>query len=436
MNDSDILQNLAPYISKADKIWIGFSGGLDSTVLLHWCSGQNFADSLCAIHVNHGLAAQSGDWQQQCESFCIGLGIPFASETVKVVDAGKGLEAAARSARYQVFERTLGQNDILLSAHHLADQVETFLFRLMRGAGVKGLGAIPFCRPLGDGVLIRPFLSVEKQDLEQYAVRHSLTWVEDPSNQNTDFDRNFLRHDILSLIQKRWPKAQQNIARAAQHLADADEVLAQYAQEDLRRCDLRHERLGESISVSGIREKSIQRRRVILRSWIGKHCSFLPQTKHLAEVEALLQSRQDAQASVEFGDWQMRRFQERLYLIPKLNDCPDLDVGWDLKDPISLGDGFVLRADQAQSVELRITRRQEGLRCQPIARNHSQSLKKLFQEYSLEPWLRGHIPILWHNNNIVAVGDLFCCDHQLQALFESIQWQYQPALSHQAESRF
>jgi tRNA(Ile)-lysidine synthase len=424
LNDDDILQKLEPYLSRAPKIWVGFSGGIDSLALLHWCAQQDFAAKLAAIHVHHGLSEQANSWQAQCEAYCEKFGIELLCKRVELRDSGDGIEAEARAQRYRVFEQTIGSGELLLTAHHLGDQSETFLYRLMRGAGLKGLRAIPQSRPLAKGVLLRPLLNIERRCLEDYVRAESLSWVEDQSNQDQTFDRNYIRHNLIPVIEQRWPKAQQTIARATQLLADAGSLLEEYAREDLKRCQLREERLGQSIDATQLQAFNRERRQLILRAWLAMHIPHLPQAKQLSQIENLLKSRQDATPCVEFGHLQLKRFQNRLYLCPALAPASFEELDWNGVDELNFGNGFYLTSRSTVQHAMKVSRRQQGLRCQPVDRHHSQSLKKLFLEYSLEPWLRDHIPIIWVNNKIIAVGDLFCCDHSFQHAFEGIKWLY------------
>ncbi len=204
--------------------FVGFSGGVDSTVLLHllhrWCAANPGSPNLRALHINHGLQAAAGDWQRHCELVCRSLQVPLYTCTVDVRAQGSG-EAAARTVRYRAFQEQLSPGAVLFLGHHLDDQVETFFLRLLRGAGVEGLAAMPRRRTLGEGFLVRPLLEFSRSDIEHYAAHHTLEYVEDPSNSNTTMDRNFLRVKLLPLLASRWPSYRQTVARASGHMAAA-----------------------------------------------------------------------------------------------------------------------------------------------------------------------------------------------------------------------
>ena len=216
-------------LQRAPHWYVGYSGGLDSTVLLHllqqWRAANPGAPALTAIHVNHCLQAAADAWQVHCEQQCHALGVPLISRTEPVRASGQGIEAAARAVRYGIFERQLQAGAVLFLGHHLDDQVETFFLRLMRGAGLQGLAAMPARRPLGRGVLVRPLLRVPRTRLEDCAREHHLRWVEDPSNTDTALDRNFLRRQLLPALASRWPAYRQTVARAGDHLAAAAALL-------------------------------------------------------------------------------------------------------------------------------------------------------------------------------------------------------------------
>ena len=218
-------------LTDAPHWYVGFSGGLDSTVLLHllqrWCRAHAGAPPLTALHVDHGLQSSAEDWAVHCEWICRMLQVPFRRFDIQVTPDGRGPEAAARSGRYRVFEDTLQEGEVLFLAHHLDDQVETFFLRLLRGAGVQGLAAMPARRSLGQGRLVRPLLEFPRGQLEAYARQHSLDAVEDPSNRDTDLDRNFLRAELLPLLESRWPGYRRTVARACEHMTGAARTLQQ-----------------------------------------------------------------------------------------------------------------------------------------------------------------------------------------------------------------
>ncbi|MEX2367214.1 MAG: tRNA lysidine(34) synthetase TilS, partial [Pseudohongiellaceae bacterium] len=201
------------------NIWVAYSGGMDSHVLLHLMVRllPSQERRLRALHINHGISPHAADWQSHCQQTCSDLGIPFQAVSVSLdADGTDSLETRARKARYRVFADRLGPGDYLFLAHHLDDQIETMLFRLLRGTGLKGLAGMPVSRPLGAGQLYRPLLALARDELEQYAIEHRLQWIEDDSNARADYDRNYLRLKVLPLLEKRWPGYKNNWLRTAQ----------------------------------------------------------------------------------------------------------------------------------------------------------------------------------------------------------------------------
>ena len=221
----------------APRWLVALSGGMDSIVLLHslasLVSQSSGLPPVSAIHVNHQLHPEADAWQAHCDRVCASLGVPLQHSVVSVDGAGEGIEAAARRARYAVFEDSLGEGDVLFMAHHQDDQVETLLLRLLRGAGLSGLGGMPERRPLGAGQLYRPFLGLPRSMLADYAAEQKLDWVDDPSNADSQFDRNYLRAQVIPAVAQRWPGYRQTISRAAANLAEAQALLTQLAPSPL-----------------------------------------------------------------------------------------------------------------------------------------------------------------------------------------------------------
>lgn len=440
-------QFLAPYyprLASASTILIGFSGGLDSTVLLHACARELPRSKLRALHVNHGLSPNSDYWQEHCQSFCRQLGITLYSRPVAVSSRGRGIERAAREARYQCFEELVGLNDILLLAHHKDDQAETVLYRLLRGSGPKGLQGMPEFRPLGEGHLLRPLLDYSRSDLELYARHHQLKWIEDESNTATRFDRNYLRHQIVPLLAERWPDYQQRILRSAQQCESAQLVLDERGREDLAALDVRQERVGFSLSLGDVFQNlTLARQKNLLRCWVDslrlEPCGHSIIDSVLSD---LLSARRDASPLVSWSGGSFRRFKNRLYLLPvfgspwpikSLNnssqnapndvvryvtDNESIDVRFEDDYHLPVPGGFnlsfsavegpgALRITPQDNVEIGF--RQGGERCRPSGRYHSAPLKKLLQEAQLEPWLRDLAPLVYINGELAAVADIFIC---------------------------
>jgi tRNA(Ile)-lysidine synthase len=399
---------LPPIPSPSVIWWVGFSGGLDSTVLLHALAQLNLSVHLRALHINHQISPNADHWQTQCADFCARYAIPFHTEKVRVENVGKGIEDAARAARYAVFEKNIAPHDLLLTAHHANDQAETLMLRLMRGTGPRGLAAMASARVLGAGYLVRPLLHFTRAELEAYASAHQLTWVDDESNLDNDYDRNYLRNQIMPLLQSRWPQFKRKWQQTADLCARQEVVMEEVAHEDLLGTAPLLERIGQSINVDAFLLLSSARQQNVLRYWLRLLNHSAPEQLHWQQIEQqLLHGREDAQARVTWGNVSLQIYRGRLYVLPL--QLPELTlqfelVGKDAKPRLNAG-----------LPDLQIGYRKGGERCKPVGRAHSQTLKKLLQEYAVEPWLRDKVPLVFSGESLVAVGDLWVCADSVAA---------------------
>lgn len=398
------------------RVVLAVSGGLDSIALLHATVQAELELPLLAIHINHQLSPNANNWQDFVMRECASLGVELVCIKVEVNPAGVGVEEAARSARYAAIESQLQVGDLVLMAHHQLDQVETFFLRLARGAGVKGLAGMAALRPWGAATLGRPFIEVGREEIEQFARSLGLSWVEDESNASEKYDRNFLRLSILPNLQKRWPELPARVQQTSQLLRESDELLGEYAEQDLSSCSPRTERVGCSIEFKLLMCWSHARRRNLLRHWLTKQGYRLPSLKRLDEFESVLNARQDQSPLLNLGDCEIRRYRERIYCLPAHWDRAIFQevqtVSTNKPYPLSDGSEIVWQAAQwgLPSGNYRIMPRYAAShiqRAHPKGRQHSQSLKKLLQEYALEPWLRERVPLVFDGERLVAVADLW-----------------------------
>lgn len=394
----------------AQGYWVALSGGLDSVVLAHLA--KNHLPAVRLLHINHGLSPSANQWQQQVEHWAAQQQLPCLSLRVEVPRQGVSLEAAARQARYAAFAATLGPGEALLCGHHLNDQAETFFLRLLRGSGLAGLTGMAPARPMGRGVLLRPLLGLARGQVHAYAQAHGLTWVEDESNQDERFERNWLRHSLLPLLHSRWPQAATQVANTCERLREEHQLLQEYLACDLAACNPRPERLGHSLDLTCLQQGSRARSNSLLRLWFSQLNVLPPSHAVLGQMALLINSRVDSEACVNWGQWQLRRFAQRLYVLPHLMPlAPDWQAPWHTQTPLQLPNGSWLSA-QPQATGLApgaytLRLRQGGERSHPNNRAHSQTLKKLLQEAGVEPWLRNQLPLLYQGDQLVAVGDLW-----------------------------
>ena len=408
-------------LDSAPQILVALSGGLDSTLLLHLLAEVVPLKRIRAIHINHGLSPDADAWQAQVEAYCHSLGVSFYAETIQVVADGEGLEAAARSGRYEVFKRVLGKDAVLLLGHHGDDQAETLFYRLMRGSGSKGLAGMPAQRSLGLGQLIRPLLPWSKAELQHAAGQRQLRWIEDDSNADDRFDRNYLRNQVIPTIAYRWPDYTRALGQSAAHAAEAEQLAEALAKEDLAQLELRIERAGWSIAIQSLLSQSDLRQRNILRYWPAACGLPMPNRQIIDEIiGSILSARDDGSPQVVWQSIQWRRFCGRLYMLQSQSAQFDQAQHWQwsLDHRLELADGSCLEVQEAIGEGLMLSPkdcltvryRQGGERCRPMGRSHSNSLKKLLQEFALEPWWRDRMPLLYVGKTLVAVGDCWICD--------------------------
>jgi tRNA(Ile)-lysidine synthase len=410
---------------------VAYSGGLDSTVLLHamhhalTLAGHALGDvpvfSLRAIHVNHGLSTNANQWQKLCEQQCVHLGIPLHVERVKLdPDAMANLESQARDKRYDVFERQLEADECLLMAHHLDDQAETFLLRSLRGAGPRGLGAIPKRRPLGGAMLFRPLLEVPRVDLRTYAEQALLAWVEDESNDNHRFDRNFCRHEVLPKIEVRWPAYRESWQRSAQLCAEADILLDDLAAIDFEevKCPI-----PSVINAKKLQLLSEGRQRNTLRYWLGLAGAPEPGWNVLTHiVQELIPAALGTQPEIR---WQssgasvvLRRYRQNLYLHKVIENIASLSaVDWQAKEVCHLKDNGLIYSIASEGAGLRVEGdrllslryRQGGETCKLQGRR-TRTLKKILQDANIAPWLRDRVPLLYCDEELVCIPGVGVCE--------------------------
>lgn len=401
---------------------VAFSGGMDSHVLLHAMAGlrDRLPAGIGAVHVNHGLQPDAARWDAHCAAVCGALGIAYVGLSVDA-RAGRGdsPEAAARAARYAALAAWLPAGHCLLTAQHRDDQAETLLLALLRGGGVHGLAAMPACDRFGAGTRVRPLLDVGRDALRAYAERQRLEWVEDPSNFDTGFDRNYLRHRVLPALLARWPAAPANLARSASHQAGAAALLDGIAQQDLQAAA---GSAADQLRLPVITALPAPRQYNVVRFWLRQLTGTAPST---AVLEHILQdvpgSRPDAQPCVRWGRCELRRYRDTLYLLRQLvPPDPARRLGWSLAQPLELPDGGgVLSAQRQPGRGIRLSAigtagvhvgwRRGGERCAPAGRGGHHALKKLYQERGIPPWQRARIPLIFIDDRLAAVAGLWVC---------------------------
>ncbi|MCE5980445.1 tRNA lysidine(34) synthetase TilS [Pseudomonas sp. LF19] len=407
----DLYSRLSPWLT-APSWCIALSGGLDSTVLLHLLatlSRQQTLPPLRAIHIHHGLQAAADAWPDHCQRLCDDLGVELQVIRVQVAPRAS-IEQGARDARYAAFSTALRPGEILLTGQHREDQAETLLFRLLRGAGLRGLSAMPERRPLGQGMLVRPLLGVSRNELQCYAQEQHLTWIEDPSNHDTQFSRNYLRHQVFPALLQRWPQAAQNLARSAQHLSEAQGLLDELALEDLAQAatPAPFDWLGlDSLDLGVLRQLSPARQRNALQYWLAPR-TRLPDSRHWAGWDALRDAASDGRPLWCLTDGELHRANARIWWLEGdwLNPAGGQAAWPNPGKPLSLShNGSVSLSGTLPQGPLHIAYRQGG---ETLAINGrgQRDLKRLLNESQLPSFVRSRLPLLYCGEQLLAVANL------------------------------
>ncbi|MBA0281071.1 tRNA lysidine(34) synthetase TilS [Stenotrophomonas maltophilia] len=408
---------------------VGYSGGVDSTVLLHWLwrCAQASGTPLRAMHVHHGLQPAADDWVQHCLQQCAALGIELVVHHVQIDDTtGLGLEGAARQARRAAFAAELREGETLALAQHQDDQAETFLLRALRGSGVDGLAAMSAHSHLGGHHLWRPLLSTPRTALLDYARQHALQWIEDPSNAEDHADRNFLRLQVLPLLRQRWPHAASALAGSATHCRQTRELLEEEDAELIAHLEV----APRVLSLELLRQVSPGRAARVLRAWVLGHAAApLPATVLQQALEELLPADIDRQARVRWQDHVIQQWRDHAYLLPAR--LPSLPLGWqaawDGRAPLPLPDGGQLSLLGASAFEqpLQVRARVGGERILLPGRQHSHALKDCLQREHLAPWRRAQLPLIFDGPQLLAAADVVIAaplQAWLQANEAQLQW--------------
>ncbi|KMQ73938.1 tRNA lysidine(34) synthetase TilS [Marinobacter subterrani] len=401
------------------RLWVALSGGLDSTLLLHLaaqCHGG--AGPVNAVHINHQLQPNAAETEAFCRSLCAGLNVPLVVERVSVASGegssgSGGIEEAARKARYAALERLVEPGDLLLMAHHGDDQAETVLFRLLRGSGVAGLAGMPASRALGGGRLFRPLLHLERSELERWARAAGLAWIDDPSNTDERFDRNFLRHRVLPLLRSRWP----GLARRLRHTADA---CAESETLNRKLAALQWQSLageGDRLPVAGLYALSLAEQKNLIRWW-ARERGFQPPsiTDWRQSLNDLLYAGQDREPELRADGFSLRRFQGDLYLVPETRPLPETPVVVEPGSSLRWGEWTLtlVASPKSPPPPIRVSTRQGGERVRFHPDGPSRSLKKWLQERAVPPWERARLPLVFAGpegaGELIAIGDLWCSE--------------------------
>lgn len=401
--------------NERQRFYVAYSGGVDSHVLLHCCASlTQLKDRLTAVYVDHGLQAEAETWARHCEKTAKGLGVAFLMLRVNAKAApGESPEEAARNARYAALKSLINVDDALLLAQHREDQLETVLLQLFRGSGLRGLSGMPERMAFGAGVILRPLLNTPKQAISDYAHAHQLSWVEDPSNQSNDYDRNFLRNAIVPLLKQRWPVLDKTVSRSARHCADAQVLVEEVADELF---DEVFNPADKTLCISRLTKHHSQQQQLIIRHWFQCLGLKMPTQAKVGRILNEVVAAAGHRDPVLSGQgYSIRRYRDKLYCLTNLSGTEPQDRVWpagqasikishDRTLSSVLSSKGILREQWlAAKVEIRFRRGGEKI-CLPGRQGH-HSLKNLFQEAGIPPWERDVMPLIYLNDTLAAVGD-------------------------------
>ena len=413
---------LAPLALGGRALCVGLSGGVDSVVLLKLLLSlrRRFKFNVSAMHVNHGLSSNASEWETFCSVLCRRWKVPLSIERVRVRNSGSGIEAAARVQRYRAFSTS--NADALLLAHHLDDQAETVLLQLLRGAGVKGIAAMPAVAKRPPHTLLRPLLGVPRAKILAYAKRHRLDWIEDESNEETALKRNFLRHIVLPVIEQAFPAYRKTLARSGAHCAEAAVLLDDIGATDLGiagSSDANPSSAGLSIDCSKLRRLSPARAINAMRVFFSRNGLTAPDTERAREMlRQLLHARRDAQVRFSHDGAELRRFRDSAWIVRPRKAASIPPLFWAGETSLELpgengtldfrrrGRGVGLSLARLQSAKVTVKIRAGGERIRPDVLRPRRSLKNLLQESALPPWERERLPLLFCGNVLAWVPEI------------------------------
>ena len=415
MLTSKIIHSNLP--AKTKRVFIAYSGGVDSHVLLHLASlDQELKPRVTAVYVNHGLQAEANAWAEHCKKVSVDLGVQFKCLTVNAQKAaGQSQEEAARNARYKALKALLQECDVLLLAQHREDQMETVLLQLFRGAGVKGLSGMPTISDFGHGKMGRPFLDTSQQAINEYAKHCHLSWVEDTSNQCDDFDRNFLRNQILPQLKNRWPALDKTVSRSARHCASSQSLVQGLAHTLFEKI---YDFSDETLIISKLLKLSLTEQQLLIREWFNHQQLRMPSEKMLQRViDEVLNAKVSASPKIQGQGYCICRYRDKLFCLKEedSNNIQTDHIWLTGVREIALAGGCLSIIDARQGIsklmwdksEIEIKYRQGAEKIKLPGREGHHVLKKLFQEQAIPPWQRKAMPLIYLDNHLAAVGDLW-----------------------------
>jgi tRNA(Ile)-lysidine synthase len=411
---SQVEAELTPY-KTAEHIYIGYSGGIDSHVLLHLCALiKSLKNKLTAVYVHHGLQPEADSWAGHCEKTATDLGVNFLMLRVNALAMpGESPEEVARNVRYTALQPLIGIHDVLLIAQHREDQMETVLLQLFRGSGLRGLSGMPKCMTFGQGVMLRPLLDVAKPAILDHAKMHALHWIEDPSNESNHYDRNYLRNTVIPLLKQRWPALDKTIARSARHCAEAQVLISAVSEELFLKV---FNAVDRTLCINRLQLYSHSQQQLVLRQWFQNLDLKMPAQAFIKRIlTEIVAAREDSNPVLSGQGYWIRRYRNMLYCLKQSEPEILQDSLWPTGTrsfkltnhrllswlPSSTG----ILYEQWNKAVVTVKFRKGGEKISLPDRTGRHSLKKLFQEAAIPTWERAFIPLIYLDDRLAAIGD-------------------------------
>jgi tRNA(Ile)-lysidine synthase len=417
----------------ANKFWLAYSGGMDSSVLLHlfYSNKEKIKLQIEVLYVNHGLQSEADDWAVFCQKQCEDYDFPFTE--LKISDScpkGESVEAWAREKRYQLIDDIMQPNDVLFSGHHKDDQVETFFLQALRGAGPRGLSAMPLIKKKKDTFYARPLLNYSREEIKQYASEHDLNWQDDKSNSDSRYDRNYFRHKLSPIIESRWPAYRDTINRLIEHQKETRLMLDELAVEDINNAKRDNE---FSLDINIIKTLSQARQKNLMFAWLEQLNLQIPGSRHIEKIISdIINSDLEKSPCVNWADVEIRRYKNTLYAFKKMQDYDvDTEFKWQPESILNIFEetliakpakGIGLSQDKVDKNNFIVRFRKGGEKIKPDNASHSKTVKQLFQERSVLPWYRDKFPLVYINDELAAIPG-FCVDKKYRAENDEPSWE-------------
>ena len=419
------IKELLDSFSESKKIIVAYSGGIDSSALLHLLNSikNELKQSIEVIYINHGLHKKSLDWGKFCEDECNEYNIPFKLISInEKCPNGVSIESWARNKRYSIISKEMNKNDILLTGHHMDDQVETFFLQILRGSGPRGLSCMPAIKKFKNGFHVRPFLNIQRNELEEYINANNINWQEDESNSDTRYDRNYLRHSVLPYFGVAWPSYCQSISKSINHQIESMTILNEIALEDMEKTLCKNL---INLNVIILKRLSVARQKNLIFYWRDSLNLDKPGSKHMEQIiSTLINSGYDKCPCVNWKNTEIRKYRDHLYAFKSIHEHDEnIEINWNTKSPLKIqGETLVAKESHGKGVsksiieDARITIRYRhgGEKIYTNSSSHSKTVKQLFQESGVLPWLRDRIPLIYINEELAVIPG-FCVGKKYSA---------------------